>query len=181
MYRETGGAKSCSSCGSAGSKEGMNITESRPRKAMDSDTRERETSESATEWFLAELIEEFTSPSWERNLVHINHVLIQASSGSLALQKAASLGQELRGSFVNPKGETVSVRFRGVRELYPLGPILKDGDELFYEEYDGVPEATLSEWIVDPKDLRAMQMTGRRHPLERGPATWFTPSKQAGK
>jgi hypothetical protein len=106
-------------------------------------------------WFLAELIVAHKSTEWESQLVHINYVLLQASDNDSAYTKAKVYGEAYAVKLRNSDGEEVDITFEGVRELYPLGLVLSDGLELFYQELNDVSKATIAQWIVPREELRA--------------------------
>jgi hypothetical protein len=112
-------------------------------------------------WFLAELIVTFSCREWERPLVHINHVLLQAVDGDAACAKAERIGESYAVDLRNSDGQDVTVAFGGIRELYSLGAELSDGMELFYEERTDVSASVVAGWAVPRDQLSVFQRKGR--------------------
>lgn len=100
-----------------------------------------------TEWFIGELVEEFKAAGQVKNLVHINTILIRANSPEMAYEKAIALGESANRVFRNTDGVEVSVRFRGLRGLYPVYDRLEDGAELLYEEHEGMGDEAIAEMV----------------------------------
>jgi Domain of unknown function (DUF4288) len=103
-------------------------------------------------WFVAEIVLEITVQDDSRNIVHKNLVLVKAGSAQEAYEKAQTLGQENEVSFQNPSGKRVDIRFLGLGKLTAVNDRLEDGAELSYEEYIGVSDERIKEWIL-PKHL----------------------------
>jgi len=108
-----------------------------------------------TEWFIGELVEEFKVAGQEKNLVHINTILIKADSPEAAYDRALALGESANRNFINTEGAEVRVRFRGLRGLLPIYDRLEDGAELLYEEHEGVSDEAI-EAMVKPKEALAI-------------------------
>ena len=108
-----------------------------------------------TEWFIGELVEEFKVAGQAENLVHINMILIKAGSAEVAYQKAIAFGQPANMTYRNTDGVEVTVRFRGLRDLYPVHDRLEDGAELLYEEHEGLSDEAIAE-MVKPKEALAI-------------------------
>jgi hypothetical protein len=108
-----------------------------------------------TEWFIGELVEEFKAADQTENLVHINTILIEANSPEVAYEKALALGELANRVFTNTDGVDVTVRFRGLRGLYPIHDRLEDGAELLYEEREGMSDEAIAK-MVKPKEALAV-------------------------
>lgn len=108
-----------------------------------------------TEWFVGELVEEFNVAGKAENLVHINTNLIRANSPDVAYEKAIALGESANRTFTNTDGVEVTVRFRGLRGLYPIYDPLEDGAELLYEEREGMGDEEIAR-MVRPKEALAV-------------------------
>ena len=112
-----------------------------------------------TEWFIGELVEEFKVAGQTENLVHINTILIKADSPEVAYEKALALGESANRIFTNADGVEVSVRFRGLRGLYPVYDRLEDGAELLYEEREGVSDEAIAEMVKSKEALAVFSPT----------------------
>jgi Domain of unknown function (DUF4288) len=91
-------------------------------------------------WWLADLIVEFTIEGEDGNAVHYNLTLVRADSADEAYAKAVRLGERHEVTFTNTDGKLVNVRFRGLRDLMVIHDELEDGAELLYEEEADVAE-----------------------------------------
>jgi Domain of unknown function (DUF4288) len=108
-----------------------------------------------TEWYIGELVEEFRAADQAENLVHVNTVLIKADSPEVAYEKALALGEVANRVFTNTDGVDVTVRFRGLRGLYPVYDRLEDGAELLYEEHEGMSDEAIAT-MVKPREALAV-------------------------
>jgi len=115
-------------------------------------------------WYLADVILEHRIEKEKRNVVHINTLLIEASSPDDAYVKARELGKAAELKYKNTDGKVVRVRFRGLRELNVVHEPLEHGSELTYVESIGVPEKTIRKWIIPKKRLAVFA------PIERKPS-----------
>jgi hypothetical protein len=104
-------------------------------------------------WFLAEIVLEFSFSGHNDNTVHTNWILIRADSPDDAYTQAEKLGQAEEDSYVNPDGETVTVQYRGLRDLNVIEGDLVHGTELTYEKRVGMSEAELEKWVSRKADL----------------------------
>jgi hypothetical protein len=104
------------------------------------------------EWYLAEIVIEFQVETDDRNIVHVNFMLIEASSPEEAYNKALRLGQISNGEHINDEGNRVKVAFRGLRNLHVIYEPLEDGAEILYEEHQGISESNLGK-LVRPKEM----------------------------
>jgi hypothetical protein len=90
------------------------------------------------EWFIADLVLEFTIGDEENHVVHINMVLVQANTAEEAYEKALELGKAHEDNYTNADGDPVEVRFIGLRELNVIHDKLEHGAELTYENPQGL-------------------------------------------
>jgi hypothetical protein len=99
------------------------------------------------EWYLADLIFEIRIEDEPRIVVHVNTLLVHASSPEDAYKKALALGAEQVGEpYLNPNGKLVVSRFVGLKELSVIHDKLEHGAELFFVEH---PD-------MQPQDMLAM-------------------------
>ena len=98
-------------------------------------------------WYLAEIVEEFTIEGQVENVVHINFVRIDALSPDDAYDKAVDIGQLAKEPHFNSEGRMVFPRFVGIRNLHYIYERLQHGAELLYERLERVDEATLQALI----------------------------------
>lgn len=106
-------------------------------------------------WFLAELVMEFQVEGDERNVVHVDSVLVQADTRVHAWHAAVELGRAAEHAYENTEGRRVRKSFRGLRQLMVLWEGLEHGSELFYSEHVDVPEERIREWTGPREDLAA--------------------------
>jgi hypothetical protein len=104
-------------------------------------------------WYIADVVLEHRIEDDKRNVVHINTMLVEASSPDDAYAKAMKLGKAAELKYKNTDGKMVRVRFRGLRELNVVHEPLEHGSELSYVESIGVPEKTIRKWVIPKKRL----------------------------
>jgi hypothetical protein len=109
------------------------------------------------EWFRADLIQQFSFANGDNPLVWVNQVLIRADSLELAYTKALAHGELYNETFTNSDGELVTVRFRGLEDLYLIYDKLEDGAELLYTEYDDLTEEDIEKMITPKEKLAAFE------------------------
>ncbi len=102
-------------------------------------------------WFLADLIEEIRVEGSRRNIVHINHVLVEAASPEEAYVHALEIGGQGSQEYVNSLGRKVTVRFRGLRNLDVIHEPLEHGCEIMFQEKLGVSEKGIRK-LIRPKE-----------------------------
>jgi len=107
------------------------------------------------EWFLAQLVEEFRVEGHRRNVVHINYVLIKARTPPEAYRKAMQLGKRANSKWRNPKGELVTHRFLGLRELDVIHDRLEHGGEIMFDERLGMTGANTRKLVRKRLELEA--------------------------
>jgi hypothetical protein len=103
-------------------------------------------------WYLADIVEENRVEGSKTSLVHVNLVLIRADSPEEAYARALEIGQQSNMTYENVAGKTVTVTFRGLRDLNVIHDELEHGAELAYERKVDVSEAQIQK-IVRPKDV----------------------------
>jgi hypothetical protein len=99
------------------------------------------------EWYIADIVLEFTIEHEARNVVHTNMILIRADSPEEAFQKATQYGKAEECTYENSEGKHVVVSYRGLRDVNVVYDALEDGAELVYEEDIDVPEDTIQTWV----------------------------------
>lgn len=104
-------------------------------------------------WYVAQIVEEIKVKGDARNVVHTNEVLIRADSPSQAYNKAVALGKQGNTKYKNPHGKTVTIRFRGLRDLSVVYEELRHGAEINFTRDIGVSEKTIKSWILPKKKL----------------------------
>jgi Domain of unknown function (DUF4288) len=112
------------------------------------------------EWFRADLIQEFTFSNGDGPLVWVNQILIHATSLEQAYEKALAHGYLYNDSYENSDGDQVTVRFRGLYDLYLIYDKLEDGAELLYTEYDEITEEEIQAMITTKEKLAAFVTHG---------------------
>ena len=115
------------------------------------------------EWFLADLVEEIRVAGSKKNIVHINYVLIYASSPNEAYTQAMELGKQSRTSYQNSDGKKVTIRFRGLGNLDVIHEPLEHGCEIMFREKLGITEKGIKKLIRTRRELEVFQpIKGRR-------------------
>jgi hypothetical protein len=107
------------------------------------------------EWFLAQHVEEIRVQRHTRNIVHINYVLIRAKTPNEAYRKAIELGKEANMTYKNRAGETVTIRFLGLRNLGVIQDSLEHGCEIMFFEHLGMTKARIRKLVRKKKELEA--------------------------
>ena len=110
-----------------------------------------------TVWYLAQLIVEITVEGDLRNVVHVNYMLINASSPEEAYMKSLNLGEEHESTYLNPSGKIVRCSFKGLKNLTVIYDRLEDGSEIFYEELVAVDKKQMSQLIREKTSLGAFR------------------------
>ena len=119
------------------------------------------------QWFIAQLVEEFRVEGAKRNAVHINYVLIEASSPGEAYHKAIKLGRQANNEYDNPKGKKVIHRFLGLCDLDVIYFPIEHGCEIMFEERLGVGPAALRKLVRKKADLEAFRPVPLHRPRGR--------------
>lgn len=147
-----------------------------------------------TRWYLAEIVQQITVAGDERAVVHINWVLVEAGSPDDAYAKALELGAQDQDAYANSTGRRVTVRFRGLRNLYVIHDALVHGAELLYEERVGLSETEIAALVrprpswrssAAPRPRRgpileapSICCLSRRRGAQRRPSVGFAPARR---
>jgi hypothetical protein len=107
------------------------------------------------EWFLAQLVEEFQVQGSKRNIVHINYVLIRASTPEHAYREALKLGKQANQRYKNPHGKLVTHRFLGLRNLDAVFDPLEHGCEIMFVERLGMSAGGTRKLVRSKRELEA--------------------------
>lgn len=99
------------------------------------------------EWFVAELIVEFTFENGDNPLVWVNTVLVNATSLEDGYKKALLLGAQHNDTYLNTDQIRVTVRFRGLRNLLLVYDKLEHGAELIWEEFEDLTPEQIEKMI----------------------------------
>lgn len=108
-------------------------------------------------WFLASMVEEIQVEGTKRNVVHINYVIIEADSPEDAYQRAMKMGRAANHSYVNPRGQKVTVRFRGLSNLDVIHDPLEHGCEIMFVEKLGMSESGIRKRLARKKQLEVFR------------------------
>jgi len=111
------------------------------------------------EWFLADLIQQFTFADGRRS-IHVNTLLVKATSIEQAYAKALGFGEAYNYSFTNTDQEEVKVSFRGLRDLCLVYDKLEGGAELTYEEYEEITEEEIAAMVTPKEKLAVFEAHG---------------------
>jgi hypothetical protein len=109
------------------------------------------------EWFLAELIQQFTYADGSHS-AYVNTILVKATSLEQAYEKALKFGEAYNETFTNTDQEEVKVSFVGLRDLFLIYEKLEDGAEVLYSEYEEITEEEIAA-MVTPKEKLAAFVT----------------------
>lgn len=104
-------------------------------------------------WYLADILILIRVQGDNRNVVHINTVLINAASPELAYEKALAVGRSYEVDDINPAGMAIKTTFCGLCDLNLIPSELTDGEEIIFEELVGVEDAEISKRIRTREDL----------------------------
>jgi len=104
-------------------------------------------------WYLADIVEEVRVEGDRRNVVHTNRTLIRADSPGEAYKKAVALGKHGNTKYKNPEGKTVTIKFRGLRELDVIHEELEDGAEISFTREVAVTERAIKDQIPPKRVL----------------------------
>jgi hypothetical protein len=110
-----------------------------------------------SEWYVAEILEEITVQGDSRNVLHRNLVLIRASSPDEAYERAVAIGRQGEITYENPAGRSVSIRFRGLKDLNVVYDELEHGTELLYSEQVSVSDEEIASLVVPKEQLSVFQ------------------------
>ncbi len=116
-------------------------------------------------WFLAQLVMEIRVAGCKRNIVHVNYVLIGARNPEDAYAKAMHLGKQSRlEPYLNPKGQRVTNRFLGLRQLDVIHDDLEHGCEIMYREMLRVSPKGLRRLVRKKSELEAFMPISNGRP-----------------
>jgi hypothetical protein len=104
-------------------------------------------------WYLADIVEEVRVEGSRRNVVHSNRTLIRADSPEEAHKKATAVGKQGSTTYKNAKGKTVTIKFRGLRELDVIHEELEHGAEISFTRDVAVSEKEIRSWILPKRKL----------------------------
>ena len=104
-------------------------------------------------WYLAEIVEQITVEGDPRYVVHTNIVLIRGDSPEEAYVKAEELGTSRQTSYENLDGKSVTIAYRGLRDLTVIHEELEHGAELIYSENIETDEAAIEQYISPKEEL----------------------------
>jgi hypothetical protein len=79
--------------------------------------------------------------------------LVRADSPDEAYEKAMALGKRGNTKYRNPGGKTVTIRFRGLKELNVIHDELEHGSEIAFSRDVGVSEKRIKKWISSKRKL----------------------------
>ena len=116
------------------------------------------------EWFLAQLMQEFTFANGDGPLLWVNTILVQATSLEEAYSKAMERGEGYNEKYTNTDQVEVTCKFRGLRDLYLIYEKLEDGAELIWTEYDDLDEAQIAAMVTEKDSLAAFLTHGQGLP-----------------
>jgi hypothetical protein len=104
-------------------------------------------------WYLADIVEQIAVEDDPRYVVHTNTVLIRADSPEDAYAKAVELGTGKEVSYQNPEDKSVTIRYRGLRDLNVIHDELEHGAELTYSEDIETDPAAIQQYISTKEEL----------------------------
>src|SRR5579863_7388033 len=104
-------------------------------------------------WYLADIVEQIVVVDDPRYVVHTNTVLIRADSPEDAYAKAVELGTSQEVSYQNPEGKSVTITYRGLRDLNVIHDVLEHGAELTFSEDIETDEAAIQRYISTKEEL----------------------------
>ncbi len=114
------------------------------------------------QWFLAQIIEEIRVEGSKRNIIHINHVLVEASCPEVAYMRALEIGEQSETEYENPFGKNVTIKFRGLRNLDVIHFPLEHGSEIMFVEKLGMSEAGVKKLVRSKDQLEAFRPIRKR-------------------
>lgn len=106
-------------------------------------------------WYLADIVMEIKVEDYPGNTIYINLVLIRADSPEKAYERSIEVGKQTEDVYPNTDGKTVTMTFRGLRDLNVIHEELEHGSELVYDEKTGLTEEEVKA-LVRPKQSFAV-------------------------
>ena len=119
---------------------------------------------SEIEWFLAEMVQEFTFSNGDGPLVWVNTILINAVSLEDGYTKALQFGEQYNDTYLNSDHVEVTTRFRGLRDLFLIHDKLEHGAELLYEERDDLTEQQIAGMVKTKEQLAVFREAETERP-----------------
>ena len=104
-------------------------------------------------WYIADIIEEITVQGYKSCSLHINTVLIEASSPEDAFEKATVIGNTYNITYKNVYQKDVVCKFRGLQNLNVIDGKLEHGVELSYVRRDRIKPSSVERFVSDKADL----------------------------
>jgi hypothetical protein len=98
---------------------------------------------------------EITVEDESENTIWINLVLIRADSPAEAYERSIEIGKQSEDIYPNNDGKTVTMRFRGLRDLNVIHEELEHGSELVYDEKTNLSEEQVKA-LLRPKESFAV-------------------------
>ena len=113
------------------------------------------------EWYLAELVQELVVAGDPRNVIWRNLTLIHASSPDDAYEKALDLGRAGDSEYLNPAGNLVTTRFRGISFMDVIHDTLEHGAELLFHSETQVSEEQVAKLLRSKEELELFRPNER--------------------
>jgi hypothetical protein len=104
-------------------------------------------------WYLADIMLEIQVQDEDTNIVHVNLTLIRANSPEEAYHLAIQVGKQSEIIYQNTDGKTVTMTFRGLRDLNVIHENLEHGSEIIFEELVDQSEEHISRLVRSKQDL----------------------------
>lgn len=119
------------------------------------------------EWFLADVIQQFTFANGDSPSVWINTHLIKAASPEEAFNKASVVGERYNDTYLNTDQVEVTSTFRGLRDLLLIYEPLEDGAEIHWTEHDDLSEEQIAAMVTPKEKLGAFVVHSEESPVTR--------------
>ncbi len=110
-------------------------------------------------WFVAEILVLNTASKSGSYVLHNNFVLIQADDPETAAVASGIRGRSYDDSFTNTDGETVTVRYLGLRNLHEIYDELENGAEILYEQFSLSSESEALEFVRPRGEFAVFRVT----------------------
>ena len=104
-------------------------------------------------WYLADIVEEFQVEDEATSLVHVNLTLIRADLPEEAYEHSVEVGKQHETVYQNTDGKTVTVVFRGLRNLHVIYEPLEHGSEILYERKEDITEEQIAKLLRSKAEL----------------------------
>lgn len=114
-----------------------------------------------SEWYLAEIVQELKVAGDPRNVVWRNLTLVHANSPDDAYEQALQLGRSGDTEYLNPAGNLVTTRFRGLSFLDVICDPLDHGAELRFQSDVRVAPEELERLLLPKEELQLFRPTAR--------------------